>query len=355
MLLSETLSMHNRDEFEFHVIYFLSWKTAMVSAIEKSGVPVKCFSARNNILILLQVFKLKRYCIDNKISLIHCHLPWAGFVGRFLFKITGIPVVYTEHNLQERYHWITRFLNKLTFNWQTAVIAVSKDVEQSIRKSIHPKAEVITILNGVNTQKFVRDQAAGDALKQTLNIPTDSKVIGTIAVFRFQKRLAEWLSLAAAVHKKHHEVYFLMVGTGLLEEELKSEAKKLGISDRVIMPGSQADVIPWVSLIDIYLMTSKFEGLPIALLEAMSMKCAIVTTDAGGIKEVVRHGQDGLMSATDEWKTLEGHLENLLENPDKRKALSFAARQRIEEAFSLSVMIKAVEGLYLRVIESRRD
>ena len=157
MLLPETLKFHNQTQFEFHYIYFLPWKNQMVEAIESAGGKVTCFKANNNIQLLLQFSKIIRYCKDNNIQLIHAHLPWAGFVSRLVYKSINTPVLYTEHNLQERYHFITKFINKFTFNWQTLGIGVSEDVTHSIVKNIQPSIPCQTVLNGVNTESFFKD------------------------------------------------------------------------------------------------------------------------------------------------------------------------------------------------------
>lgn len=123
---------------------------------------VTCFAATNNIRILLQFRKVAAYVKEHRIDVIHCHLPWAGFLGRLIYKFTGVPVLYTEHNKQERYHILTKLLNRFTFNWQTAGIAVSEEVASSIKKNIHPSVPVLTILNGINTEKFVVRREEGE-------------------------------------------------------------------------------------------------------------------------------------------------------------------------------------------------
>src|SRR5690606_27277766 len=107
----ETIKLHNNEAFEFHVIYFLPWKDQLVQPLNEAGAKVTCMNARNNFQLILQYKKIIDYSRENSINLIHCHLPWAGFVGRLVHKKTNIPVLYTEHNLQERYHVITRILN----------------------------------------------------------------------------------------------------------------------------------------------------------------------------------------------------------------------------------------------------
>jgi glycosyltransferase involved in cell wall biosynthesis len=352
-LLPETISQHDADAFEFVVGYFLPWKNQMVGAITDVGVQVVCFDANNNIKMLLNVRKIQKFCQANKIQIIHCHLPWAGFVGRLIHKITGIPVVYTEHNMQERYHFLTRFLNKQTFDWQSAAVSVSHDVSNSIRKNIAPRIRQVTVANGVNTEKFVRDKNAGEDIRRKLNISAGSVVVGTIAVFRFQKRLLEWLEVAAAVRAVAPETVFIIVGAGPLKETVENKVIELGLGDSVHMPGLQEDVKPWLSAMDIYMMSSVFEGLPIALLEAMSMSCAVVTTNAGGIKEVIRPDLDGLVVDVDEWKSLAAHVISLTSDSNRLGILSAAARARVADKFSLARMVGELEGLYREIIQSQ--
>jgi L-malate glycosyltransferase len=346
MLLQETLAQHDKKNFEFHYIYFLPWKHQMVPGLEREGGIVTNIKATNNVAILMQLNKLVQYVKKNNIELVHCHLPWAGFAGRLLHRRTGIPVLYTEHNKQERYHKITRLLNKSTFNWQTKAVAVSADVAESIQKNIHPDIGVQTILNGVNTAHFIRDAEAGKKLRQQYGIAADAVVIGTIAVFRFQKRLKEWIDLFKMTWEDHPDIYGCLVGDGILNEEIRAHLKKQGMEHRILMPGLQTNVKDWYSAMDIFMMTSEFEGLPIALLEAMSMECAVVCTDAGGIKEVIRNQQDGLLSAVENWRDMKNDLALLIQDQNELREIGKRARQRVIDKFSIKQMVKETEDLY---------
>jgi glycosyltransferase involved in cell wall biosynthesis len=322
----------------------------MVEALQNAGGKVTCFPASNNIKLMQQYSGVIEYCKTNEIDLIHCHLPWAGFLGRLVFAKTKIPVVYTEHNMQERYHIITKKINQFTFNSQSLALGVSEDVSNSIKKNINPKIPVRTLLNGANTDAFRRDIAAGIAVKQEFEIPEDALVLGNVAVFRFQKRLIEWLQVFKEIETKNPNVYGIIVGAGPLDEEIKAELIKLKLEKKVFFPGLKTDVKPYFSAMDIFMMSSSFEGLPIALLEAMSMECAIVSTDAGGIKEVIRDKQDGLTCKVEEWKKLSDLCQILIENPEKLQVFKKAARERAVNSFSLKRMVDSLEEIYLSVI-----
>lgn len=350
MLLPETLKLHNQEGFEFHYVYFLPWKNQMVEALEKAGGKVTCVPASNNFQILGRRQEVISYIKDNHINIIHCHLPWAGILGRILFRSAGIPVLYTEHNKQERYHWITRWMNRLTFNWQTMAIAVSTDVEESIQRHIHPRIPVKVVQNGVNTTIYSRNREAGEAVRSTCGIPSGAVVVGTVAVFRTQKRLKEWLDVFHRAATSNPNLYGILVGDGPMCEEITAHRKDLGLDNRVKMPGLKSEIVPWLSAMDIFMMTTQFEGMPVALLEAMSTQCAVITTDAGGIKEVVRSNIDGIMVSVNQPMDLVQHLIRLGENSAERNRLAIASRIRVEMDFDLRRMVGALEKVYLSPI-----
>jgi len=348
MLLPETIRLHNKEQFQFHVIYFLPWKDQMVKDLEDAGAIVKCFSATNNIKILLQAKKVAHYVKEQKIDLIHCHLPWAGFLGRIVHRITGVPVIYTEHNKQERYHKLTKWINRFTFNWQSAAIAVSGEVAESIQKNIEPKVPVHTILNGVNTDKFKRSEEGRRKLRAQYGWDEDTIVIGTLAVFRFQKRLDLWLEIFKMISEQNPDkkIKGVIVGAGPLKDQIEQKQKELNLEQDILMPGLQTNTIDWFSAMDIYMMCSIFEGLPIALLEAMSCGLPVVTTNAGGIGEVIRHEVDGLLVPVDESYKLVEEVGKIISNESVRLQFANASRVRVLESFGMERMVKELESLY---------
>ena len=349
MLLPETLKEHHQDQFEFHYIYFLPWKNQMVEAIESAGGIVSCLSAKNNLQLVLKYKKIIDYCKEHQIQIIHAHLPWAGFVSRLVHFKIGIPVLYTEHNLQERYHFITKFINKWSFNYQTMAFGVSDDVCQSIIKNICPTIPCKTLLNGVNIQNFQRnDTASRIAIRKQFAIPENGLVVGTVAVFRFQKRLDKCLEIMRDAIDKNPAVYGIIVGAGILEPEIYAKHKELNLEGKVFFSGIQTNVKPYYEAMDVFMMSSSFEGLPIALLEAMSMSCAIVSTDAGGIKEVVQDKKNGILVGVNDWIKLSNSIQELAENPSKLAYFQAEARKRVVENFSIKAMVSQLEFEYKR-------
>ena len=135
-----------------------------------------------------------------------------------------------------------------------------------------------------------------------------------------------------------------------MKDELLSFIKEEGMEDKIVVPGLQTEVKPWLSSMDIFMMSSLFEGLPIALLEAMSMECAVVCTDAGGIPELIRSGEDGFLVPVDEWQKLEFPVSNLIENVDELNNFKLSARRRVIESFSIKNMVEKTEKMYKEIL-----
>jgi glycosyltransferase involved in cell wall biosynthesis len=228
------------------------------------------------------------------------------------------------------------------------------------------RLKVIVVQNGVNTEVFRRKSVenkrieigrlgsgilGGVSLRERLGIPENACVIGKVAVFRSQKRLWLWVELAMRILKTCPETHFLLVGDGEWRERILSQVKKSGLEKNFHWVGVQKNVVPYLSLMDIYLSTSEFEGLPIAMLEAMSCEVPIVSTRAGGIGEVIQHGKQGFLTEIEEWEELEGYCIQLLQNPELRKTMAQAARDRVIEKFSMKRMVSELERIYMEVIK----
>ena len=354
MLLPETIKIHDPDKYEFHCIYFLPWKNQMVGILESLGVIVTCLNARNNIELMLKAEKVIAYVNNQNIGLIHCHLPWAGFLGRYVHFRLKCSVLYTEHNKQERYHFITSWLNKRTFNYQTRAIAVSQDVSSSIYQNIKPKIPIETIKNGVNTEYFKKDENQRVFMRQKYNIPEHGILVGTVAVFRFQKRLKEWLHVISQARLTSNQIYGVIVGAGPLYDEVRQERDNLGLEDCVLMPGLQTNMVDWYSTMDIFMMSSIYEGLPVSMLEAMSMSCPVISTDAGGIKEILIPGETGLLVEIDEWQKLTDCLLKMVDH-ELRSQIGQNGRQFVKVNLSINHMVKGLEGLYDDVIQKESN
>jgi glycosyltransferase involved in cell wall biosynthesis len=298
--------------------------------------------------MLLQTRSVARWLAEVDPDLLHCHLPSSAVVGRLAGRLAGIPVVYSEHNLQERYHPATRRLNRWTWGMQSAVVAVSGEVAESVGRSMSHSVPLRVVRNGIDFKRAA--SADSEGVRQSLRIPADVPVVGTVAVMRAQKRLDLWLEVASRVCEEVPETHFLIVGDGPLREQIEQIAGASTIAEVVHFVGLQDDVYPFLGAMDVFLMSSDHEGLPLALLEAMGCALAVVATRAGGIAEVIEDGVSGRLADVSEIEDLASGVVGLLRDPALRKAFGRAGRARVESEFSVGRMGRELMEVYREVL-----
>ncbi len=360
-LLVDSLPFLDRTQFEYHVGYLLPWKRFLVPELERAGIPVHCLgrmagaSPSSWTAMTLLPRALQRLLLlqrHERFDVIQADLPIAGILARLAGQWSSVPVVYTEHNLQERYHSLTKWANAATYSWNRRVLAVSGEVAESIgRHGLRHRTRVMTVLNGVPVEQVRADAARGLGVRDELSIPGKHLVVGTVAVFRSQKRLTDWLEVAARVAACRSDVTFLLVGGGPLDSEIHQRVAALGLSDRVRMPGFRPDGRRLMAAMDVFLMTSEFEGLPIALLEAMALGKPVVCTRVGGIPEVVAAGGAGLLAPVGAIEELSDCVLQLLNDAERRARMGAAGAARVESEYHVKRRVRAIESLYKEILE----
>tara|TARA_R110002020_G_scaffold441097_3_gene651825 strand:+ start:461 stop:1627 length:1167 start_codon:yes stop_codon:yes gene_type:complete len=354
-LIPETALVHDQDQFEFHCLYFYHQQNNIVEELERAGIQVHLIPS-GNLGLFFQVRKVREFIQKKEINIIHAHLPWAGILARSVGSKLKIPIVYTEHNTWERYNKLSYWGNRVSFKKQDVAIAVSNEVALSMRlNSIWDpyqrggRMKLKVIQNGVNTEEFKRREKE-DGRRKQLGIPKEAPVIGIVSVFRSQKRLWLWVRVALKILEKYPETHFILVGDGEWKRRIETQIEQSGKSANFHLVGVQKDVLPYLSQMDIYLSTSEFEGLPIAMLEAMSCKVPVVATRAGGIGEVIQQGVQGYLTEIEAWEKLSDYCCNLFQKPELHDQMRIAARARVIEQFSMERMVRELERVYLEVI-----
>ncbi|WP_074225205.1 glycosyltransferase [Algoriphagus halophilus] len=350
-LIPETALVHNQEQFEFHCLYFYHQENNIIDELENAGIQVHLIPS-GNLGLFFRVNKVRNFIISNGFDIIHAHLPWAGIMARSVGRNLNIPIVYTEHNTWERYNKLSYWGNRISFKKQDVAIAVSNEVALSMRlNSIWDpyqrggRMKLRVIQNGVNTEVFKRVKIES-ITREKIGIPPDATVVGIVAVFRDQKRLWLWVEVALKILEKCSNTHFILVGDGEWRERLEDQILKSGKENQFHLVGVQKNVIPFLSMMDIYLSTSEFEGLPIAMLEAMSCHVPVVATRAGGIGEVIQHGVQGYLTEIEDWKELTPHAIKLIKNPALRQKMADAARARVIQGFSMKRMVEELEEIY---------
>ncbi len=329
--------------------YFLPWKDALVEEVRSAGAAVRLFVAGNPAVMLARTGAVAAWLRRERADLLHCHLPLAGVVGRLAGWLAGVPVVYTEHNLQRRYHPATRIANRLTWRLQRAAVAVSGEVAESIARHLPSAVPVHRVRNGIEIPPPPEPGRVAE-LRHRLDLPDGAPVVGTVAVMRVQKRLDLWLDAATHLLESHSDTRFVLVGDGPLRSELEERASRPPLAGRVRFTGLQEDVWPYLALLDLYLMSSQFEGLPLALLEAMASGLPPVVTAVGGIPEVVEDGVNGHLVRFGDPAALAASAAAVLEDPALARRLGEAARDRVRERFGIERMTRELEAIYRQIV-----
>lgn len=351
-LLAGTVRHLDRARFDIEVAYLLPWKDAFVAEIEEAGVPVHCLDARRQ-TDLGWVRRLRRLVHDRGVDLVHTHMPLPAAAARLALprpRQGGPALVHTEHNLWDRYRLPTRLANQLTYRRNAGVVAVSDGVAGSIRADV----PVEVVVHGIDTGRLrPATIEAHRSARRALGLAPEAPVIGTVGNFTAKKDHASLLAATARLVDEHPGIRLVLVGSGPLEDELRARARALGIEGTVVFAGSRDDVFDLLPALDVFTLSSRFEGLPIALLEAMACGVPPVATRVGGIPEVVTDGRDGSLVEPGDPEALATVLGKLLADPVARQEMGAQAARRAA-AFDLSHAVRRIEAVYDRALAVRR-
>jgi glycosyltransferase involved in cell wall biosynthesis len=326
--------------YRVEVAYLLPWKDALVDEIRRVGVPVHCLDAPRPTSVAW-LGRLRQLVRDHDIAIVHTHMPSPAVAARLALGPHRPAIVHTEHNLWGRYRPLTRWANRLTYRRNRAVIAVSDGVAESIRSRV----PVEVVLHGVEADRARDASTARSAARDKLGLGADEPVIGTVGNLTAKKDHANLLRAVGLVRAEVPTVRVVLVGSGPLEANLRRLVAALGLEAAVVFAGSRDDVPDVLPAFDVFTLSSRFEGLPIALLEAMSTGLACVATTVGGIPEVLTDGADGLLVPPEDPDRLAAALGALLGDARRRVELGRRAAQRAAD-FDVSGAVRQIERVY---------
>lgn len=339
--------------FRFEVAYLLPWKNALVEDLRAAGVGVHCLNGARD---PRWIGRLRNLVEDRQIDIIHVHSPYAAIGARLAYwKDPRVRIVYTEHNMWERYKAITAWGNALTFTRNDFVFAVSDEVRDSINypsvlsRRAYPPVE--TLYHGPDPVAIHRS-AAPDGIRKELGIPIDSPIVGTVANLKSHKGHQYLLEAAALVREAVPTSRFVWAGVGPLENKLREEAEQRGLGGTVIFTGFRADAPTLMRAFDLFVLPSLHEGLPIALVEAMTLGKPVVVTDAGGIPEVVQDNKEGYVVPSRDPVALADRIVAMLQDPAMRRRMGEAAQLRATE-FDIRRSVARMQRLYEEVAVRR--
>lgn len=341
-LLVSTVRHADRSRFAFRVVYLLPWKDALVADLEAEGAAVRCLDGAKG---AGWIGRLRSAARDA--DLVHVHSPYPA-IGARLGLPRRMPLVYTEHNEWQRYHPATFWGNAITYPRNDHVFAVSDTVRATIR---YPRAlrfrrvpPMETLVHGPDPDVLARSDGV-DGVRAELGLSDGEPLVGTVANLKAHKGIEHLLAATPIVRRTFPRMRVVVVGQGPLEAELRARTHALGLDDVVVFTGFRTDATRLARAFDVFVLPSLGEGLPIALLEAMSLGRPSVVTSVSGLPTIVQDGAQGAVVPPADPAALATAIERLLADPDLRIRYGDAARVR-SAAFDIRRAVRRMEEVW---------
>ena len=293
-------------------------------------------------LSIYDIFNLKNYVQSKSIDIIHAHGKGAGLIARILKLLINKPLVYTFHGIHLECHGFLKRIIYVSYEFimgwiDSSKILVSKSEKEFAKISkIYLGEKAVIINNGVSNKKIKKSPG----LIINNNKSKDFRVI-SICRFVEQKNIKEILEIATHLP----EIKFFIIGDGILWDEINFLIKDLKINN-VFLLGKKKNVFKYLYLSDIYLSTSLYEGMPISILEAMSIGLPILATNVRGNCDTIESGKSGYLYKLNEIETAVNYLQRMVKNNNLREDFGRAAYIRQRKFFSRNYMIKKYTYLY---------
>jgi len=333
----------------------------LVDELRKNNIKVHRLDISNSLSVKSFI---STYLLLKKVSadIIHTHGGTAGFYGRLasIINYKGV-VVHTYHGIHylnfdkkilgRLYKFIDRFLLRFT---DCTICVAQKDFEIGLKEGIVKKENSIVIHNGVDVEKFSLTNKNSD-FKINLKNENDSIIIGSVGRLHYQKGYEYLIDGSKSVLEKFPNVKFVLIGDGELRGSLESLAKKNGVYNSYSFMGNQKDIPELLAQMDIFVLPSLWEGLPLVILEAMAAKKPIVATEVNGTVEIIESGKDGILVPPKNSTALSLALIRLLEDNEFCKVIASNAYEKVVRDFNISNMINETENLYLKLLLKKEN
>ncbi len=323
------------------------------------NLPVVTFPCKAKVDVKT-IFMLRKYLKKQRIDIIHSHGYKSNLYGLVASVACRPARVTTCHNWlgndpkMKLYAWLDKFF----LNRFDKVIAVSDTVKQEILNNNISSEKVLKIRNGINLDRFNISKKT-ENIRHELNIDQDYMVIGTVGRLSEEKGHIYLLDATEEILKKYPNTVFVFIGDGPLNKKLETRAKQIyetvksksgNYSNPFIFPGVRKDMPDIYSMMDIFILPSLTEGLPMVLLEAMASRIPVVATRVGAVPNVIEHNHSGVLIPHSDSQSIASALMDLLYNREKAKDLANNGRKIVEQEYSSKSMAKKYIDVYKSIL-----
>ena len=287
-------------------------------------------------LLIAGIFRLINLLRTEKFSAIETFTHHSNLIGIPLAWIMRVPVrVATHHGSLEIFPGLLNHLHNWIINSgkaQTLVVVSTSLKEKAIREGIQPK-RIQVIANGIELPP--RLEAAAATVRKELSPAQNQPLLLAVGRLVTPKGHTYLLQAVPALLTEYPDLQLVIAGEGYLRPALEAEIDSLHLERSVHLLGNRSDVPVLLQACDIFVLSSRNEGMPIALLEAMAAGAAVISTRVEGVADLICEGQNGLLVPVEDPVALAQAILHLLRNPDLRRQLGAAARETIQEKYSL--------------------
>lgn len=348
--------LRNLDDRRFEsVVCCIQDRGELAEEAEALGVPVIALNLMQRGGHDRQVVPaLRRLIREQHIDLVHTHLYHANLYGRLAARKEGVPAIASVHNTYKKRKWYRHLINRWLARKTFVVTAGSEDVERDLLEvDCLPKAKVVRLPNSIDLSRVETKLSVAEA-KQRFGFAPSDIVIGTVGRVEEQKGQAFLLEAFARLSQRPAggQLKLLLVGDGRLLSQLKESAERLGITQTSCFPGNIAKLADVYRSIDIFVMPSLWEGLSLAMLEAMAAGLPIVATEVGGARDVLGNSQWGLLTPAHDSAALADAIAVLLDNPQRRAEMASGGADRVRKNYSVTALTSQLSNIYLAALET---
>jgi len=297
--------------------------------------------------------KISRLLGNNRVDIVQPFLTPATFFGMLPAIVRGTRLKIVSERGSRRSHVSLGFraydaAEGLLSRFADVVVANSEAGRQLLLARGVAPARTRVVYNGVNLARLSSPGEAVAEIRKEMSVPEDGRVVGILAALEPEKDHLTFLAAAAQIVRAYPRVTFAVIGNGPMEDALKSTAAALGIASQTRFLGYRKSVGACLSALDV-LVSSSYgrEGCSNSVLEAMALGTPVVATDAGGNRELVRHGVTGLLVPPRDPQALAAAVNSLFARPEVARELAVRAQQMVHAEFSLAGMVQRYESLYV--------
>jgi glycosyltransferase involved in cell wall biosynthesis len=288
------------------------------------------------------------------VDLVHTHSSKAGILGRAAARLAGVAgIVHTVHgwSFNDVQPAVSRRLyveaERAAARVTDRLVCVARfDRDRGLAAGIGHPSQYRIVRSGIDPSLYVAPAGARERLRETLGAGPGDVVVGAIANFKPQKGPLDFVEAARRALSRDPRLRFFIAGDGELRPAAERAIAEAGLGDAIRLLGWRDDVPELFAAMDIFVLTSLFEGLPRVVLQAMAASVPVVATDTGGVAEVVIDGETGRLVPRGDPAAAAKTILALAEHPEARRRFADAARSRLGGEFDIRCMVRELEDLY---------